>query len=342
MNTRWLQTFAGLGLVIGMTTSSTTSGQSSTSVFEVNKLLARTVNFGNALEAPSEGAWGMRLEERFFDLVKSAGFSAIRLPTKFSAHAAETAPYKLDRDFILRVDWAIQNAKKRGLAIIVDLHHYDELINAPEQHKDRWLGIWKQLAERYKNQPQRVIFELCNEPNGKLEPFWNAYLAEALTLVRQTNKVRAVIVGPNGWNNADRLTELTLPNDPNLILTFHNYTPFEFTHQGAEWWADGDKHLGTPWKGTDADKTVVTRYLEKAVAYAKSKNLPVFMGEFGAYGKADIQSRVRWTTYTRQEAEVRGFSWGYWEFGAGFGVYDRLNDAWRMELLKALLPNAKP
>ncbi len=311
-------------------------------VFETNALLARTVNFGNALEAPYEGQWGMRLEERYFDLVASAGFSAVRVPAKFSGHADKEAPYKLDRDFMLRIDWVIQNAKKRNLAVILDLHNDDELIQEPQVHRERYLAIWDQIAERYKNQPQSVIFELCNEPNGKLETVWNSYLAQALAVVRQTNPTRAVIVGPNGWNNADRLADLQLPDDDHLIVTFHDYTPFEFTHQGAEWWADGNKHLGTPWNGTEAEKRVITNYMDKAVAYGVRVGKPVFMGEFGAYNKGDLESRVRWTRFTREAAEARGFSWGYWEFGAGFGVYDRQKNVWNAGLLKALMPDAKP
>jgi endoglucanase len=62
------------------------------------------------------------------------------------------------------------------------------------------------------------------------------------------------------------------------------------------------------------------------------------MSEFGAYDKADMDSRVRWTAFMREQAEERGFSWSYWEFGAGFGVYDRSAQKWNQELLEALVP----
>jgi endoglucanase len=62
------------------------------------------------------------------------------------------------------------------------------------------------------------------------------------------------------------------------------------------------------------------------------------LGEFGAYSKADMQSRVNWTTFVREEAEKRGFSYAYWEFGAGFGVYDREATGWNEGLLRALVP----
>jgi endoglucanase len=213
--------------------------------FGANRLLTRTMNY-TGLEAPNEGDWGPKLEEAGFEAIKQAGFTAIRLPVKYSNHAAKTAPYRIDPAFVYRIDWAIRNATKRGLAIIVDMHHYDELMTDPVANKARFLGLWSQIATRYKNQYGNVMFELHNEPNDKLEPLWNQYMTEALAVVRKTNPTRNVIVGPNRFNNADRLWELKLPNDPNLIVTFHNYTPFEFTHQGATW-VTQTPPVGTVW-----------------------------------------------------------------------------------------------
>jgi endoglucanase len=218
---------------------------SNAAAFAANKLLARTVNY-SGLEAPNEGEWGPKLEEAGFEAIKKAGFTAIRLPVKFSNHADVAAPYKLEPTFLARVDWAVQNASKRGLAIIIDLHHFNELTLSPESNKARFLGLWDQIATHYQKQPQNVIFELLNEPNDKLEPFWNEYAAAALAVVRKTNPKRTVIIGPTGWNTAEKLAELKVPNDPNLIVTFHNYTPFEFTHQGAEW-ASPVPAIGVTW-----------------------------------------------------------------------------------------------
>jgi endoglucanase len=434
----------------------------------VNAYLARTVNFGNALEAQNEGDWGMVLEERFFQLSKDAGFTAIRLPTKFNAHAAANAPYALDETFMQRVDWAINQALSRNLAIIVDFHHYDELMTEPAANRDRFLGIWQQIATRYRNQPDKVLFEIHNEPNGNIEPVWNEYLAAALAVIRQTNPTRAVVVGPNGWNNPDRLEELVLPNDQNLIVTVHDYTPFNFTHQGAGWinpvpplgvfWNPTDAKIAPPWMNyswqtnvrvignsfeityqagwagfylhrdngvnnfsglrlrTDRAVSLIVKCfadsndpggitiqtqpgqtrdvplsqcgnpstlrvlmiqnnspdpqtafninqlelydansttsliatsedearapLETVRAWAQRNNRPMFVGEFGSFSTGDIDSRVRWTTFVRSEAERMNLSWGYWEFGAGFGIYDRSTNQWRRPLLQALIPNS--
>lgn len=91
------------------------------------------------------------------------------------------------------VGWALE----RDLAIIIDLHHYEEMASDPWSHKDRFLEIWKQVAEHYKAYPSSVLFELLNEPNDQLNAWlWNQYLTEALAIIRETNSTRDVVIGP--------------------------------------------------------------------------------------------------------------------------------------------------
>ena len=73
-------------------------------------------------------------------------------------------------------------------------------------------------------------------------------------------------------------------------------------------------------------------------SWAATNNVPVYLGEFGAYSKADIDSRERWTAFVAREAERRNFSWAYWEFCSGFGAYDSVGKKWNEQLLRALLP----
>jgi endoglucanase len=124
----------------------------------------RGINLGDALDAPSEGAWGVVLKPEHFAMAKAAGLDHVRLPVRFSAHAGDSAPFKIDEDFFKRVDWAIQQATANGLSIIVDLHHYEELMKKPSENADRLVGMWVQIAARYKDQPATVAFELINEP----------------------------------------------------------------------------------------------------------------------------------------------------------------------------------
>ncbi|MQA87187.1 MAG: cellulase family glycosylhydrolase [Streptosporangiales bacterium] len=299
--------------------------------------LGRGINFGNALDVQREGERGFRLEEPHFDTVKKAGFDTIRLPVKWSAHTDETPPYAIDPEFFGRVDWAVDNALGRDLNVVLNVHHYDQFCDAPEEHMARFLALWRQIATRYADCSGRLYFELLNEPRDPMtaKP-WNDVLPKALTAVRESNPSRFVIAGSAQANHIDALPELELPEDDRVIVMVHYYSPFEFTHQGADWLAGADRWLGTTWGG-EADQYAVRRDLTKAAAWAKQQNRQLFVGEFGAYSKADMASRSRWTTFVRSEAERLDMSWAYWEFGSDFGAYDPQRNTWREPLRQALL-----
>jgi endoglucanase len=304
-----------------------------------NKKLGRGINLGNALEAPREGDWGVTLHADYFKAIKKAGFDSVRLPVNWAAHAKAAAPYTIDAKFAQRVDWAIDQALASKLNIVVNVHHYGEMDTDPDRHLPRLIGLWEQIASRYRDRPAEVYFELHNEPHDKLiEGKWNAAVVKLLETVRKTNPKRPVIVGPAQWNAIWALQKLELPRDDrNLILTVHFYDPFHFTHQGASWAKGSDKWKGTKWIGSDAEQVAIRKELDKAAAWAKKHDRPVFLGEFGAYEVADMTSRARWTRFVSEEAQKRGFSFAYWEFCAGFGAYDAKAKAWREPLREALL-----
>jgi endoglucanase len=308
-------------------------------IFAANKRLGRGINLGNALEAPKEGEWGVTLKADYFKAIKEAGFNSVRLPVKWSAHAKADAPYTIDPTFFARVDWAIDQALANKLNIVVNVHHYAEMDTQPDQQLPRLVAIWQQIAERYKDRPDGVYFELLNEPHDKLvDGKWNATIPKLLAAVRATNPTRPVIVGPAYWNAIWALDKLELPaTDRHLILTVHYYDPFQFTHQGASWAKGSEKWKGRKWTGSDAERDAVRKQFEKANAWAKKHDRPVFLGEFGAYSQADMESRARWTRCVVQEAERLGWSWAYWEFCSGFGAYDPRTDKWREPLKEALV-----
>ncbi len=301
----------------------------------------RGVNLGNALEAPKEGVWGVKLEERYFDLIKDAGFDSVRIPARWSAHAEETAPYRIDPEFIARAEWAVNNALQRRLFAVLNIHHYEGIMNEPTEHRERFLALWQQIAEHFKDAPPALTFELLNEPHAKLDAGqWNRLLVEALGVIRRTNPTRKIVVGPVGWNSLKELQSLELPEDDrNLIITFHYYSPFKFTHQGAGWVGNQSKAwLGTQWTGTKAEQRDVVKDLDEAIIWAVEHRRPIFMGEFGAYSKADLASRARWTKFVADEALRRKIGFAYWEFCSGFGVYDAQQNRWVEPLREALVP----
>ena len=213
--------------------------------------LARGVNFGNMLEAPFEGAWGLTVEERFFDIAVQAGMDHIRLPVSWTHHAAETAPYTIDPVFMDRVRWCVDQALARGLTIIVNVHHYDELNADPIAEGPRFLAIWAQIAAEFAGDRPTLLFEVLNEPHGVFNDqpaLWDAALADALTVIRRTNPRRWVLAGPVRWNAIGALSTFNPPADDHLMLAVHYYEPFAFTHQGASW-VDPSPPVGTGWTG---------------------------------------------------------------------------------------------
>lgn len=307
--------------------------------FAQNKLLRKTINLGNALEAPNEGDWGVVLKAEYFKIIHDVGFTAVRIPIRWSAHAAIDSPYTIDNQFFSRVDWAIHQAFNNDLAAVINIHHYEEIMENPVNHKQRFLSLWRQIADRYKNLPNTLIFELLNEPHGNFTPeLWNEFLAEAIAVIRDTNPNRTLMVGTASWGGLSSLNDLQIPEaDTNVIFTFHYYEPFHFTHQGAEWVSGSDAWLGTTWSGKPQEQIPIIQDFERVRIWAETHHRPVFLGEFGAYSKADMASRYAWTSFVAREAERRNFSWGYWEFCAGFGIYDK-NTGEFNELLRALIP----
>lgn len=295
------------------------------------------VNLGNTLESPREGEWGLTAQEAYFTVMADSGFDTVRIPTRWSAHAEAEPPYTIDDAFFARMDEVIGWALDADLQVILNIHHFEDMMTAPEANRERLLALWSQIAEHYADYPDSLLFEALNEPNNQLgATLWNDIQAEVLAVIRESNPERWVIIGGENWNGLDSLERIELPDDERVMATFHFYEPFEFTHQGAEWVDDMDAYLGRLW-GTESDKLYIATRLFQAARWADEHEVPVLMGEFGAYSRADHESRIQWTQNVRENAEQQGIGWCYWEFGAGFGIYDRglrrMND-----LYPALIP----
>lgn len=308
--------------------------------------LGRGINLGNMLEAPREGDWGVRAEPRFIDEATRA-FATVRLPVRWSNHAEPTEDATLDGVFAKRVDAVVDALLAKGVHVILNVHHYNQLFGDklhPNEFgvdadvlETRFLNIWRQLAERYKNRSPKLVFELLNEPHGRLngEP-WNDLAGKALAIVRQTNPSRAVLIGPGYWNNARDLPKLRMPADRNLILAIHNYEPLGFTHQGVRWIVMAQP-VGTSCCD-DAQKKLIVNGLDAAKRWSDANGYPVHLGEFGTVQEAPMPSREAYARFVRDAAEARGFGWTYWEFASSsFGVYAPKANRWVEPLRRALL-----
>jgi endoglucanase len=255
-------------------------------------------------------------EERWLDAIAAAGFDTVRLPVVWSAVSVHA------------VEGAVRAALARGLAVVLDVHHFDAAREGP-----RLVRLWEEIGAYFAGFGERVCFELLNEPHPPLDAGrWNALLAEALAAVRASNPERTVLVGPVHWSTVGALDSLRLPDDGALVATVHCYSPFRFTHQGASWIAGAGSWRGTRW-GTEADRTRVREELGGAAAWARAAGVPLFLGEFGTLETAPLGDRAAWTRCVRETAESLGIGWCLWDFGTDFGAYDPDARAWREPLL---------
>lgn len=308
--------------------------------FEQNRRLGRGVNIigYDPIWRSREQA---RFQEKHFRLLKEAGFQSVRINLHPFRHMDKTNGWTLRRSWFETLDWAVAKATASGLQAILDFHEFQAMGENPESHKEQFLAFWKQLAAHCSNAPNSVLFEILNEPNKGLTPkLWNQYLREALAIIRQTNPTRTVIIGPAFWNSVDHLKELELPaEDRHLIVTVHYYKPMQFTHQGAAWAGYKDK-VGITW-GTEAERKAVQSDFAKVAAWSREQNRPIFLGEFGAYDRAPMESRVLYTDFVARTAESFGWSWAYWQFDGDFILWDMKQDKWVEPILHALVPPKK-
>lgn len=328
------------------TSSSSNGGNSSaveddlTQAERIAKNLGLGINFGNALEAPNEGSWGVTLEADYFKLIADSGFKHVRIPSRWDTHVdSSTGVCVVDTTWLSRVRWAVDEANKNGLIALVDQHHYAAMYSSYATETECFLEIWKQVATKMKDvSNDSLVFEVLNEPQGTLTATdWNPILLRAIDTIRSVSPQRTVMVGGDDWNSITGMTRLQLPaNDRNIIVTFHFYQPHEFTHQGADWSVPVPP-VGTTWRATAEEKKAIRAAFDVAYQWGIDQNRPIYLGEFGAYSKADTLSREIWTEFVASEARRLNIPAAYWEFCSGFGVYDAAIKKWNQYLMNALM-----
>ena len=138
------------------------------------------------------------------------------------------------------------------------------------------------------------------------------------------------------WSGLDSLATLTLPDDPNIYPTFHYYTPFDFTHQGAQWVAPDVPKIGRVY-GSQADQNLLATDVAKVKAYAAKTGLMPFMGESGAYeAHIPLAQRIAYTKAVHDAFVPAGVSVCQWAYANTFPLYDRQAGAWMPGMLGAL------
>jgi len=330
-------TFAAAAVML-LVVSISVQGQPSRDVaYQQVKELGRGVNiigYDRIWDDFSQG----RFKEKHFRLLKDGGFQHVRINLHAFDHM-QGPDNQLPSSWFKTLDWAVDNALKSNLMVILDLHNFTDFGKDPVGLKPKFLAFWRQVAPHYKDAPNKVVFEILNEPNSKLTPdMWNGYLVEALEIIRQTNPNRTVIIGPAFWNSIGHLDELKLPDtDRNIIVTVHYYLPMPFTHQGAPWSPQNAKLSGITW-GTDAEKQKVRDDFAGVQKWSEANRRPILLGEFGAYDKGEMKYRALYTAHVARTAESFGWAWSYWQFDSDFILYNIDEDHWTEPIKLALIP----
>jgi hypothetical protein len=238
------------------------------------------------------------------------------------------------------------------LAVQIDLHpedSYKQQLRTSGEAVDRLTMLWRKLAAHYANRdPERVFFEILNEPEV-YDPYrWAGIQARVAAAIREAAPRNTIIAtGPNYSDIADLLAMHPLA-DGNVIYNFHFYDPHTFTHQGASWGLPWWSYThGIPYPATESSMQelvkqvpdAANRYelenywldrwdgrrihllVDEAAAWAHDNQVPLICNEFGAFRNfSDPVSRASWIHDVRSALEADGIGWTMWDYRGGFGV----------------------
>lgn len=290
-------------------------------------------------------------------LMARLGFDHVRL--SIDAGALEQDPRAADglnADFLARLDRAIDTMLGDGLAVEVDMHPsdaYKQQLRGGDDAVERFTALWRKLATHYANRdPERVFFEILNEPEVSDPYRWAGIQAHVAEAIRQVAPRHTLIATGANYSGMHDLLQLEPLADGNVIYTFHFYEPHEFTHQGANWgvaWWSETQSIPYPVpnfaSSSDlqaflhevpdaADRSELEDYfldgwdarhirlvIDEAADWARNHHVPLLCNEFGAYRPyADPVSRANWIRDTRTALEADGIGWAMWDYRGGFGV----------------------
>ena len=268
--------------------------------------------------------------------IKKARFSHVRI--NFFGFKFMGAGNVLDEIVLRRLDAVIEEVIARGLIPIVDEHDTHICQRDVSECAGKLRAFWRQIAERYAGKYPTLQFEVLNEPGGQMKSAeWNSLLNECLEIIRRTNPTRPVIAAVL---NTDEIPveELVLPaDDRNIVVTFHYYAPIRFTHQGAPWSRTFSRIGPLDW-GSPDDEAKAAADFRKVSLWAEKERRPVYLGEFGVYERAPSESRQRYLSFMARSADRLGWSWAYWQFDHDFAAFDSARQAWKPDILRALIP----
>lgn len=328
-------------------------------------------NLGNTFDAYTDGNLENELDsetlwvstattKEMIDNIKAAGFNTMRLPVTWHTHLVDDA-YTISPVWLDRVQEVMDYAIDNEMYVILNIHHdNNENYMFPDsehlaQSKEYIAAIWTQLAARFADYDEHLIFEGMNEPRlvGSTYEWWISNSSEecqdAIACINELNQTFVDTVRAGGGNNESRYlmvpgydasldgatnSGFVLPTDPvdnnnHIIVSVHAYTPYGFALQ-----AEGEDGSTSHFDATQDNSTrdIVT-LMDKLYNRYISQGIPVIIGEFGARNKdLNTQDRVDYASYYIAAARARGITCIWWDNnaftgnGENFGLYYRLGN----------------
>lgn len=308
---------------------------------------SKGVNFTNWLEyRPTD-----QIREDMFGLqdfkdIKSLGCDVVRIPIHFEQFCHEDDGYKIPEKILKIMDNIAVWAEETQIYAILDFHNSTHIDSVTATDVDKILfPVWTELANRYKDSTEYLVFELMNEPHGIEIEVWNEIILRLFKHVRDIDKKHYIIVGGADWNSFAGMCALPDFEDDRIIYTFHFYDPHTFTHQGAIWCHmervvgfpfpySPEKMPALPENPTPAEKACfenypdegtlekVTGFFDKYAEFSISRNAPIYCGEFGCFAPfVDREQRVNWYKTIADILEERNIARTSWDYHGPFGVF---------------------
>ena len=319
-------------------------------------------NLGNSLDSlgsglGSETAWGNpKTTKAMIDAVKNAGFNTVRIPTSWGKHMDKDG--KVDSAWMDRVQEVVDYAYDNGMYVILNSHHDNEWLKLTEAEEKettkKYAYLWKQIAERFADYDEKLIFEGRNEPRtiGSAKEWTGGTPSEREVINRMyeafvdavrnaggNNKTRYLIVAPYAASSSyEPMAALKIPDDDRIIVAIHAYIPYMAAF-------DGNLNNNTL---TESGKKEIDTLLNNIDKLFTSKGIPVIIDEFGSVNKNNTDERIKMAEYFVSEAGKQGIPLVWWDNNANktgsenFGLLNRSTCEWYYpELVKALVDTAK-
>ncbi len=302
-------------------------------------------NLGNTLDATGgETSWGNPITTKaMIDMVAAKGFKTMRLPVTWQKNMGGAPDYTISKTYLDRVETIASYALQNDMYVIINIHHDEEII-CPTYEKEYEStqvvkAIWSQVAERFKDYDDHVIFEVLNEMRvkGSAEEWkggtaegrscintFNAAGVEAIRAAGGKNDVRKIMLSPYAASaTLVAMEALELPeDDENIIVAVHSYSPYKFCQK------DDDPTL--TW-GTQADKDELDLLFYNIKKTFIDKGHPVVLGEWGSKNNNNTDQRAKHAAYYAKGALTCGICPVVWDDGGNFKLLNRKGLVWYFE-----------